>query len=175
MVLQDNNLLHEDPNTAQHLGKLICRVESSLLRWEKGKCENDETSTRERAQQRLKPRIRVGRQYFRIPFSGRRKTKSQEREQVDSPTDVVALPHLRDLPVDPQTLCKLSNVCEKSFSNEMGFNGSLTRIALRLYTSNALGGKMMSECSVIDLVRLLEAVVSNDVSSGREVRLISCS
>lgn len=29
---------------------------------------------------------------------------------------------------------------------------------------------MMSEIATIDLVRLLEAVVSNDLSSGREVR-----
>jgi hypothetical protein len=172
LVLLGSNLFNESSLTVQQLGKLICRIESSLHRWESGFCQGNESVASPTATSTVrKPRLRIGRQYFRIPEIKIFQPDPQQRVHLDFPSEESRLPHLRDLPIAPQTLCKLASACQKSFANGMGFSDTFTRIALRLYTSSSIGDKIMSGSSVMDLSRLLEAAASSERSSGREVRL----
>lgn len=68
------------------------------------------------------------------------------------------MPLLRDVPVDPLSLCKLSSaICKLAhqFDKSLIQSGVLTRISLRLFASH--DGRLLRECPLPDLVRLAEA------------------
>ena len=80
------------------------------------------------------------------------------------------LPLLRDLSVDPATLCKAASVFAKFSSTRHHVNAgwTLTRVAVRLLSSK--NARLMKECTIHDLIRLCEAAaLSNKVSHGREM------
>lgn len=82
------------------------------------------------------------------------------------------LPLLRDIPVDPLSLCKLSSAVSKlahQFDKSLIQSGVLTRIALRLFVSH--DGRLLRECPLPDLVRLAEAAaLSMEVAATRTLR-----
>lgn len=81
------------------------------------------------------------------------------------------LPLLRDIPVDPLSLCKLSlSVCKLAHQFDKTFiqSGVLTRIPLRLFASH--DGRLLRECPLSDLARLAEAAaLSLEVPATREL------
>jgi hypothetical protein len=79
-------------------------------------------------------------------------------------------PLLRDLSVDPSTLCKAACAFQRLLVKHPEIKGGwkLTNVAIRLLTSK--NARLMKECSVHDIVRLCEAAVRSDQEGhGREL------
>lgn len=79
------------------------------------------------------------------------------------------LPLLKDLPLDPSTLCKLacSFVRLRTRYSFTDGGGRLGKTALRLLTSR--NGRLLRECPMHDLVRLCDAVATSEMTiAGRE-------
>lgn len=82
-----------------------------------------------------------------------------------------SLPLLKDLPLDPSTLCKTA--C--SFANLrrrksfLSGGDTLERVALRLMTAKA--GRLLSDCPISDLVRLCSAIATSDSTAADRERV----
>jgi hypothetical protein len=80
------------------------------------------------------------------------------------------LPLLRDLTVDPSTLCKAAcGFARLSSKHQVSAGWSLTRVALRLLSSK--NARLMKECALPDLIRLCEAAALSD-GCGQNSELI---
>jgi hypothetical protein len=79
-------------------------------------------------------------------------------------------PLLRDLSVDPSTLCKAACAFQRILLLHPEIKGGwkLTSVAIRLLTSK--NARLMRECSIQDIVRLCEAAVRSEAEGqGREL------
>lgn len=84
-------------------------------------------------------------------------------------TKTSRLPLLKELPLDPSTLCKLtcSFVILRKHHASIDAGDRLCKTALRLLTSRS--GRLLRECPMHDLVRLCDAVATSGMSiAGRE-------
>jgi hypothetical protein len=82
----------------------------------------------------------------------------------------VQRPKLKDLAVDPSSLCKAACSFQKLAATHPHIEGgfTLTRVAVRLLSSK--DARLMKECSVHDIVRLCQAAVLSEVyGNGREL------
>jgi len=153
------------------LGKILASIETCLFNWENCKppsivqeSGSDSPSTREA----IRFASFLGRSRRHIPFLDQRMDDSDELF-LPSHTERSRLPLLRDLPIDPLTLCKIACRLERLADNQKGIRvtETLTRVALRLLTSRS--GRLMKECPMNDLVRMCEAAARNDSPSTREL------
>ena len=159
------------PNVSHTLGKLIASIETSLLDWEKGR-ELDRVDMEIHEDREASKVVSfLGRSRFALRFFDQRIENSlgdsydvQEFSKTSN-----RLPLLRDLPVDPLSLCKLSSAISKlahQFDKSLIQSGVLTRISLRLFVSH--DGRLLRECPLHDLVRLAEATaLSMEVAAAR--------
>lgn len=101
-------------------------------------------------------------------------TEDENEQALPTLAERSRLPLLRDLPLDPLTLCKVACSVERLTEYHDGerLSGTLTRIALRLLTSRS--GRLMRECPIQDLVRLCEAAVRTDLQPVREMISLFC-
>jgi hypothetical protein len=78
-------------------------------------------------------------------------------------------PLLRDLSVDPSTLCKASCAFQRLLVDHPEIKGGwkLTSVAIRLLTSK--NARLMRECSIHDIVRLCEAAVRSGTNGPEGV------
>jgi hypothetical protein len=165
----------KDPEVASALGGVLATVEESLHRWERGLYQgpshddddyqlNDDASRFSSffGKSRLNPKLldqRIG-----------------DRDDDDDEITLAPLlarshlPMLRDLTVDPSTLCKAACGFARLSAKHPCITGSwaLTRVAVRLLSSK--DARLMKECSIHDIVRLCEAAVLSEVAGhGREL------
>jgi hypothetical protein len=152
------------------LGKILATIETSLLQWESCKLslkKDGADSVNVREATRFASFL--GRSRLHVPFLDQRLDDLMEETSEPQVQEKSRLPLLRDLPIDPLTLCKLACWFERLADRRPGVKTShtLTRIALRLLTSRE--GRLLVECPTHDLVRLCEAAARTDLSVGREL------
>jgi hypothetical protein len=78
------------------------------------------------------------------------------------------LPLLKDLPIDPSTLCKMASSLGKLSAAQSYISAGETviRILLRLLSSK--NGQLLRACPKQDLILVLDAVAMTDLRVGRE-------
>jgi len=157
-------------NESLALGKLLASIETCLCNWENCKpSHRKESGLDSSGSTREANRFAsfFGRSRRHIPFLDQ---QIEDADELSLPlqTEQSSLPLLRDLPIDPLTLCKIACRFERIAENRERAQSSetLTRIALRLLTSRS--GRLMKECPLNDLVRICEAAARTDSPSMRE-------
>ncbi len=165
-----------DPQTSISLGRILSTVEQSLYRWERGDCTT--VSNAGSNPTSLAHEVPIFSSFF-----GRSRVNQPLLEQVvcdqdddDDDNKFAPLlpkarrPLLRDLSVDPSTLCKAACAFQRLSLKHPEIKGGwkLTNVAIRLLTSK--NARLLKECSVHDIIRLCEAAVRSEAEShGREL------
>jgi len=92
-----------------------------------------------------------------------------DEETHNNNNDVKNRPYLRDLRVDPSTLCKLADALA-SFASSHENNAAWTflKVSTRLLVSKK--GHLLKECKLVDVFRLCRAAAKMSTMSGRELR-----
>jgi len=154
------------PFVADALGKVLSTVEISLLKWENESGSSADSADGHSAKESTRIPSFFGRSRFHASFLDH---KNDESEEVDEFHLRSRLPLLRNLPIDPSTMCKAASSFARLTSNYAGIGGSetLLRIALRLLTSRS--GRLLRGCPRQDIIRLCEAVAVNESVLGREL------
>jgi hypothetical protein len=171
MEVSDLEQVLSRPLVAGALGRVLSTVETSLLQWESGSgCSTGSTDSVNKESTLFASFF--GRSRFHIPFLDH---KDDDSEDVDEfhlrSLELIGkkrLPLLRELPIDPSTLCRVACSFARLPSSYPAIKGSetLLRIALRLLTSR--NGRLLQECPRQDVIRLCEAVATNESPYGRE-------
>lgn len=164
-----------DPSISLALGRILSTVEQSLYRWERGDCKTTSRLSDDRA-----PIGHEGSLFS--SFFGKSRHNQPLLEQLvgdnedDDDNELAPIirksrrPLLRDLSVDPSTLCKAACAFQRILVHHPEVKGGwkLTSVAIRLLTSK--NARLMKECSIHDMVRLCEAAVRSDPEGqGREL------
>ena len=149
------------------LGTILTTIEFSLRHWES--CKNEILSSGHSESVRFASFL--GRSRFHLPFLDQRigDPLDDADEAPVAHSTRSSLPLLRELPVDPLTLCKASSCFAKLKSDHPSFKTkeTLTRVSLRLFSSR--NGRLLKECPLPDLVRLIEAAALSKVPAYREL------
>jgi hypothetical protein len=153
------------PSLASALGRILSMIKSSLLDWESGALALKADESRV-SRNPFSFASFFGRARFLAQLLDQRSDEPQAEEGDEFSFSFLtkkSLPLLKDLPIDPSTLCKITS----SFSL-LSFPGGevFARVALRLMTSRS--GRLLRECPMADLVKLCETVASHGVPLGRE-------
>jgi hypothetical protein len=158
-------------SAADALGSILATVEQSLHRWERGECNRAMPS----------PNQNNDASVF-SSFFGKSRLNQQLLEHMlidgeDEDDSVLAplleesrKPLLKDLSLDPSTLCKAACSLQRlsrAYPNMKG-GWTITRVAVRLLSSK--NAQLMKECSIHDISRLCEATVLSEADGhGREL------
>ena len=142
-------------------GEILAIIESSLKNWESGRTSSSRPD--EAPKESVRFATFFGRTRFHAPLLDQKLD-----DYVDDPDDYLMvmnvesrLPLLKDLPIDPSTLCKvLHSLSLLSHAQRMESPRTLLRITLRLLTSN--NGRLLHECTIADIGRSLEAVLHSN-------------
>jgi hypothetical protein len=153
------------------LGRILAALETNILQWESGKQfspHRNQNPSLFREHKILSPflgRTRVQVALFDQWFD----QEETEENKIGSFAEKTRLPLLRNIPVDPLTLCKAASCFERLSSIHDGLRAreTLTRVALRLLTSR--NGQLMRAFPLNDLVRLCEAAARTTLMSAREM------
>jgi hypothetical protein len=161
-------------SVAVALGRILATVEQSLHRWERGDCKilfRDNTSSS------LGSDVSLFSSFFGRPRVNQPLLEQMLSDDGDDDDSVLAplleksrRPLLRDLSVDPSTLCKAACAFQRLSVEHPHIKGgwTLTRVAIRLLCSK--DARLMRECSIHDIARLCEAAVRSDADGhGREL------
>ena len=157
------------PSVVQALGRTTTAIEASLHDWENGILSRHDDAGNIKAPTLFASFF--GRTKYQASFMDQRLDESPD-EGDDLSLLVVSrkssLPLLRDLPLDPSTICRLTSSFAKLRKLLPGIGGGETvmRVALRLLTSK--NGRLLHECPIPDLVRLCEALATSGDALGRE-------
>lgn len=155
--------------TVQSFGRIQETIEASLLRWESG--QKNVTASQQHKEGGL---------FSRLPstFFGRARSrrlsllnlKISDDEDDDDGNTTSAKPTLKDLTVDPATLSKLCFGLAQVSRNHQQIIGSeqILRVASRLFSSK--NGRLLSECSHKDVIRMCCACVDTMKLAGKELR-----
>jgi hypothetical protein len=165
----DLSALHASEVAA--LGRILATTEMSLHRWEHpGECTADAPSAGSHSDASVFSSF-FGRPRINLPLLESAVDDDDDDDDVLGPFVEQSLrPKLRDLSVDPSTLCKAACNFQRLSSKHHHIKGGwvLTRVAIRLLSSK--NARLMKECSIHDLVRLCEAAVLSDMDGhGREL------
>ena len=155
-------------STVQSFGRIQETIEASLLRWESG--QKNVTASQQHKEGGL---------FSRLPstFFGRARSRrlslldlkiSDDEDDDDDATS--SKPTLKDLTVDPATLSKLCFGLAQVSRNHQQIIGSeqILRVASRLFSSK--NGRLLSECSHKDIIRMCCACVDTMKLAGKELR-----
>lgn len=143
------------------LGSILASVEQSLHQWERGKTSTTQYDTRDTS---------VFSSFFGKPRLKQQLLEHALNDGEDEEESALApileksrKPLLRDLTVDPTTLCKAACGYQRLSKRHPYMKGAwtLTRVAIRLLASK--NARLMKECSVHDVIRLCEATVLAEV------------
>jgi hypothetical protein len=170
LEINDSDLSVLDISEMMALGKVLATAEHSLHRWERVDFATDVASAESHVDSPLFS-----------SFFGRPRRNLAILEQAvnddDDEDDIVLAPlgrsqrpKLRDLMIDPSTLCKAACSFQRLSTKHPYIKGgwAFTRVAVRLLSSK--NARLMKECSIHDIVRLCEAAVLSDVDGhGREL------
>lgn len=154
------------------LGRIMSVIESSLLLWEGGQHERSDGEDGERPDDSIRFSTFFGKSRFSLPILNQRIGNYDVEEGEIQPYPLSkrdSLPLLRDLSVDPASLCKLAAGCAELGRKCPDFKGGWTfvRVAVRLLSSK--NGQLMKQCSTRDMIRLCYACAINETRGhGRE-------
>ena len=156
-------------STVQSFGRIQETIEASLLRWESG--QKNVTASHQHKEGGLFSR-------FPSTFFGKARSRrlsslldlkisDDDDEDDDAST---SKPTLKDLTVDPATLSKLCFGLAQVSRNHQQIVGSeqILRVASRLFSSK--NGRLLSECSHKDVIRMCCACVDTMKLAGKELR-----
>jgi len=159
------------PQVPEAMGKALSIIEGSLLEWENGINPAKQDSGGSREANWLSSFF--GRARHLVQLDQHQDESTEEADDLSMPTmPKRSLPLLRDLPLDPSTLCKLTCSFVKLRARHPCIDAGdrLGKTALRLLTSR--NGRLMRECPMHDLIRLCDAVARSGRSgmpiAGRE-------
>ena len=160
-------------STVTSFGRIQETIEASLLRWESGQ-KNVTASQQQKDSNSLFSR-------FPSTLFGKSRSRrlslldlkiSDEDDDDDETTSQKQkhLPTLSDLTVDPSTLCKLAFGLAQISRSHQQIVGSeqILRVATRLFSSK--NGRLLSECSHKDVIRMCCACVDTMKLAGKEIR-----
>jgi hypothetical protein len=162
----------KDAQTAEALGKAFAAIETSLLSWENGRLSLNYEYDGGTAKESVRFASFFGKTRIHIPFLDQKLDESNDDGDDLVPslslTKRSRLPLLKDLPLDPSTLCKMACSFAKLSRQHSTISGgtSIIRTGLRLLASR--NGRLLKECPIHDLVRLCGAVAKGELSIGRE-------
>jgi hypothetical protein len=157
------------PAVAEALGRVLATIESSIIRWERGsnnvrpESEENEDSGKESIRFSFLLRPRLSRQLLDQIIEEYNDLEEEDEKVLSSIDEKRSrLPRLRDLAIDPATLCKAAGGFAKLAASHPVISGSstLTRVILKLLTSK--NGRLIQEFSLADLIRACEAAAIND-------------
>ena len=152
------------------LGKILAAAEHSLHRWERVDFAKDVASAESQAEIPLFSTF-FGRSRINLPILEQAINDDDDDDDLSlAPLGRSQRPKLRDLMIDPSTLCKAACGFQRLSNEHPHIKGgwTLTRVAVRLLSSK--NASLMKECSIHDIVRLCEAAVLSDVDGhGREL------
>ena len=140
------------------LGSILSSAEQSLNQWERGKMSTTQSEVKDAS--------------VFSSFFGKSRLKDHllehslnDGDDDDDENDLAPIleksrkPLLKDLPVDPATLCRAACAYQRLSRKYPSMKGAwaLTRVAIRLLVSK--NARLMKECSIHDIIRLCEATV----------------
>jgi hypothetical protein len=165
MELGDMEALLDIPDLARSLGTMLSMIKSALLDWESGALQprSDESYG---SRNPFSFSSFFGRARFLAQLLDQRTDQPPAEEGDEFSPSILTkrtLPLLKDFPLDPSTLCKITSSFGKL---RVGGGEAFARVALRLMTSRS--GRLLQECPMNDIVRLCETVASGIVPLGRE-------
>jgi hypothetical protein len=153
---------------AESLGRALSAVESSLLLWESGpRTRSTLRNARGQVEDSFHYSTFFGRR-FPLPLLNHGVNEHEDEEDENLSYQMERkLPLLRDLPVDPSSLCKLASGFSSLNQNQPSIVGGWTflRVAIRLLASK--NGQLMEQCPVQDVIRLCHACAMRK-TNGRE-------
>lgn len=160
-----------DPMVSACLGRLISIMEASVLRWESGQCEKGDQSNTTQIDESFRFASFLGKPRFSLRLLEQRLDTRHEEddEQTATSSEKSHLPLLRDLSMDPATMCKLAYGLSRSHELYPEIDGAwtFTRIAVRLLCSK--NGQLLKVSSPGDDIRLAYACATNELAGyGRE-------
>ena len=165
------------PLVAESLGSILAVIESSLLAWESGPLTESASSVTKRTEDTLHFSTFFGKSRFPLPLLNQF-IHEQEDDDDGQKTNKkkASLPLLRDLPVDPSSLCKLSSAFSRLCQEQPNVLGGWTfvRVAVRLLSSK--NGQLMEQCPLVDVIGLAHACAISEVNGrerGQTVRLFA--
>ena len=143
-------------------------IETSLLRWESGHFTNH-TVEEKRPNRRNRFVTFFQKRWMHAGEDRIGDFHDDDDTNLSSPQESGKLPLLRDLPIDPSTLCRLASSCFRAAEDQHIADGSWTllRVAVRLLTSKH--GYLLKETSIQGMIGLCKACASNkEVGKGRD-------
>ncbi|GKY96438.1 hypothetical protein MPSEU_000603300 [Mayamaea pseudoterrestris] len=167
-----NNDSETDFDANEAIGKALATIDMALQQWES--CSDMPATVDGLSQQSAKQPLNF-KSFFGKPNAMLLDNQRLEQESVidgDAHSIITRKPRplLKDLPVDPSTLCKFLCSLTKFASNNIWICGgdSLMRVVLRLLSSK--NGRLLRECPLFDLARLCGAVAGTTgrATIGRE-------
>lgn len=168
--INDSDLTLLDSFETMALGRILAAAEHSLHRWERVDFAGDVASVDPQAENPLFSSF-FGRPRINLPILEQDVNDDDDEDDMAlAPLTHSQRPKLRDLMIDPSTLCKAASAFQRLSKKHPYIKGgwTFTRVAVRLLSSK--NARLMKECSVHDVVRLCEAAVLSDVDGhGREL------
>lgn len=149
-------------------------IESSLIHWERGRYQGTKSPNQNALEQKEPTRFAsfLGRSRRYFPLLDQ--YLDECFDEGDSPlssshAQKARLPLLRDLHIDPLTLCKVASCFSKLASETSVFRtrDTLVSISMRLLVSR--NARLLKELPLCDILPLLEAVALADSLCGREL------
>lgn len=173
LELSDIEEVFSDPATSAALGRLVSIMEASVLRWENGQCEKSAKETTEQVDESIRFASFLGKPRLALRLLEQRLDTAideDDESQVPESGKGRHLPLLRDLSMDPSTMCKLAYALSRTqvLLSEIDGAWTFTRVAVRLMASKH--GQLLRVSSPGDNVRLAYACVTNQCNDhGREL------
>jgi hypothetical protein len=172
LELKQMNFSDLNPADVKALGQILATTEMSLTRWERGDRATDVPSSATHGDGSVFSSF-FGRPRINLPILDLVMGGDEEDDSdgaLGPYLERSRRPKLRDLSIDPSTLCKASCNFQRISAMHPYIKGgwTMTRVAIRLLSSKK--GRLMRECSIHDIARLCEAAALSDVDGhGREL------
>lgn len=166
LELCDVSTALSQPLVGEALGSILATIESSLLLWESAPHSKSAQDTK-RSEDTLHFSTFFGKSRLPWRLLNQMIHEHEDDEESQKSSRKTSLPLLRDLPVDPSSLCKLSSAYSRLAQEQRDVMGGWTfvRVAVRLLSSK--NGQLMEQCPLIDVIGLCHACAISEVN-GRE-------
>lgn len=160
-VLKD---VFKDRSVSAALGRLVAIMEASVLRWESCQCERTSKESVAQVDESIRFASFLGRPRLALRLLEQRLDTAIDDDDESQSVELEKtgnLPLLRDLSMDPATMCKLAYGLSRTKEQFPEVNGAwtFTRIAVRLMS--AKNGQLLKVSSAGDNTRLAYACATN--------------
>jgi len=170
LELSDLEEVFQDPKVSAALGRITSIMEQSILRWESGQCEKQQRNQNTtQVEEPVHFNSFLGMPRFALKFLNQRVDTNTDDDDEPQPHEGEKsnLPLLRDLSMDPATMCKLAYSLSRihTIFPEITCAWTFVRVAVRLMA--AKNGQLLKENTPSDIVRLAFGCASNEVPGYR--------